>query len=87
MLTEQTVIDKIEILENGQIQVRKSRRIFDNDIKIAEAYHRHVLEPGQGLVGEDKRVADHARLAWTPEVIESFRLKKEMLLKNGGGTK
>ena len=76
MLTEQTIISAITILEDGQLQIRRSRRILDNGVQIAEQYHRHVLAPGDALAAEDARVQAVARVLWTPEVVTEYRRKR-----------
>jgi len=73
MLTEETVVDKIEILEGGIIQVRKSTRVYRDGIKIAETYHRHCLEPGADLTEQDSRVAAVAAVIHTKEVIDAHK--------------
>ena len=72
MLTEQNAISAITILEDGQLQIRRSRRVYDGATMLSEQYHRHVLEPGQSLAQEDARVRAVARALWTPEVIQAF---------------
>jgi hypothetical protein len=81
MLTEQTIIDKIEILEDCQIQVRQARRIFDDGKKIAETYHRHVLAPGDDISKEDPRVILVAKVFHTPEVVAQFRANRRSEVK------
>ena len=76
MLTEQTVISQIGVLEDGQLQIRRSRRIFDNGVQIAEQYHRHVLEPGQDISGEDDRVQAVAWVLWLPDVVDAYKEAK-----------
>ena len=73
-LTEQTLISAITILEDGQLQIRRSRRILDNGMQIAEQYHRHVLAPGDETAGEDSRVKAVANLLWTPQVIADYKV-------------
>ena len=75
MLTEQTVISHIGILEDGQLQIRRSRRVYDNDgtTKLSEQYHRHVLGPGDDTTQEDARVRAVAALLWTPAVVQAYR--------------
>ena len=69
-LTEQTVVSAITVLEDGQLQIRRSRRVFDGTEMIAEQYHRHVLDPADPLPpGEDARVQAVVQLLWTPAVI------------------
>ena len=73
MLTEQTVISAIMILEDGQLQVRRSRRVYDGTEMIAEQYHRHVVVPGDSVLGEDPRVRAVAQILHTPEVVAAWK--------------
>ncbi len=73
MYTEQSVIDKIEVLEDGQIQVRRANRVLRDGVKISETYHRHVISPGDDLAREDVKVQVVAKSIWTPEVIAAYR--------------
>ena len=73
-LTEQTIISHIGILEDGQLQVRRSRRVFDDTgTMIAEQYHRHVVAPGDDVTNEDARVRAVAILMHTPTVVQAYR--------------
>lgn len=76
-LVDSTVFSAITILEDGQIQLRRSRRIFDGTTKIAEQYHRYVLAPGDTVTQEDTRVKAIAQVLWTPEVIDAYRVNQE----------
>jgi hypothetical protein len=64
-LTKQTVIDKIEILETGTIQVRTAIRIEENGERLSESYSRHVLQPGDDVTNEDPKVQAIAAAAWS----------------------
>lgn len=64
MITELSVIDKIEVLENGQIQVRRADKVLRDGVEIAKTYHRYVLAPGDDLSGQDARVAAVATAVW-----------------------
>lgn len=68
-LTKKTVIDKIEALENGTIQVRAAIRVLEDDVLLSQTYHRHTLSPGDDLTKEDPRVQAIAAAAWTAEVM------------------
>ena len=72
-LTELAVISQITALEDGQIQVRRSRRVYDGVEMIAEQYHRHVVIPGDSVVSEDPRVRAVAQVLHTPEVIAAWK--------------
>jgi hypothetical protein len=63
-LTKEVVIDKIEVLETGAIQVRQATRVLEDDAVLSTSYHRHVLQPGDDLTNEDPKVAAVATAAW-----------------------
>lgn len=71
-LTERNVIDKIEVLENGIIQVRRADIIERDGAEISRTYHRWTLTPGQDISDQEQRVKDIANAAWTPEVIAAY---------------
>lgn len=72
-LEEVSVVDKIEILLNGCIQVRRRDQILKNGMEVAATYHRHALVPGDSLDNEDPRVVSIAEVVWTPQVIEDYQ--------------
>jgi len=80
MYTEQVAIDKIEILEDGQIQIRKATKVFKDGIEIAKTYHRHVIEPGQDTSEEDDKVKAVTEAIWTEEVINAYEIKKNSII-------
>jgi hypothetical protein len=63
-LTKETVVDKIEVLENGIIQVRSAIRVLEDGEIISQSYHRHALARGDDLTGEDPQVVAIANAAW-----------------------
>ena len=72
----------ISILEDGQIQVREDRVIFDNDVEITRLHHRHVIEPGQDLTSEPSdRARRIATMEWTPEVVKNYTEKKNKAIQ------
>ena len=76
-LEEQSVVDKIEVLLAGQIQVRRRDQVLKDGVEIAATYHRHVLSPGDDLSNEDPRVVAIAEATWTPEVIAAYQASLE----------
>ncbi len=72
VITEKSIISKIEVLEDGQIQVQRANLILRDGVVIAKEYHRHVLAPGDSLVKEDTRVRAVATAVHTPEVVQAF---------------
>jgi hypothetical protein len=63
-LIKEVVIDKIEVLESGSIQVRQATRVLEDDKVLSTSYHRHVLEKNANLTNEDPKVAAVATAAW-----------------------
>jgi hypothetical protein len=72
-LEEKSVVDKVEVLLNGSIQVRRRDQILKDDVEIAATYHRHVVNPGDDVSNEDPRVAAIAAATWTEEVIAAYQ--------------
>ena len=50
-LTKETVIDKIEVLEMGQVQVRTATRVKEDGTVLSSSFNRHYITP-QTKVGE-----------------------------------
>jgi hypothetical protein len=73
MFSEKVVIDRIEILEDGQIQVRQASRVYRDDKKIAETYFREVLAPGDILDKQDEKVKAIAMTIWTEDVVNRYK--------------
>ncbi len=76
-LTEDTIIDSIDVLVDGQIQVRRSDRILRDGVEVAHTFHRHVVAPGDDLSKEDSRVADIGAVVHTAEVIAAYKAAQE----------
>lgn len=71
-LTKENVVDKIEVLENGTIQVRTATRIDEDGTVLSSSFHRHVLTPNQDLTDQDPKVIAIANAVWTPEVVSAY---------------
>jgi hypothetical protein len=71
-LTKTEVVDKIEVLENGTIQVRCATRIDEDGTVLSSSFHRHVLSPGDDLTDQDLKVSAIANATWTPEVVSAY---------------
>jgi hypothetical protein len=72
-LTEKTITDKIEVIENNSIQVRTANIIEKDGTEIARTFHRHVLAPGDDLTNQDPKVQAIANAVWTEEVIAAYQ--------------
>jgi len=73
MYEERSVIDRIEVLEDGQIQVRRADRVLKDGVIIAQTYHRHVLAPGDTIDSADERLVAVTKAIWTKDTIDKFK--------------
>jgi len=71
-LSKETVVDKIEVLENGCVQVRQANRIMEDGKIISSSYHRSVVSPGQDYSQEDAKVQAICAVTHTAEVIAAY---------------
>jgi hypothetical protein len=71
-LTKSTMVDRIEVLESGQIQVRTATVIDEDGTELSRAFHRQVLAPGDDLAGHSDRVVAVANATWTDQVIADW---------------
>ena len=72
-LTEKTIIDKIELIENNSIQVRTATVIEKDGTELTRTFHRHVVAPGADLTNEDPKVQAIANAIWTEEIIAAYQ--------------
>ena len=75
MLEEITLTDKIEVIQNGSLQIRHRHAIIDSDTgdEKAASFHRHVKTPGDDVTGECERVQAVAAAVWTQECIDAYQ--------------
>jgi hypothetical protein len=83
MLEKQIAIDKIEILELCQIQVRQITRIIEDGVELSASYFRWSLVPTDDLTSQDPKVIAIANAIWTPEVISAYKAAQELVSKSG----
>ena len=83
-LTKETVVDKIEVLEDGNIQVRTATRVLEDGAQLSSSFHRHILVPSTkasgswadtDISGEDARVQAVANATWTAAVKTAYQEK------------
>lgn len=76
-LEKETVVDLIETLENGCVQVRTATRILDDGAVVSSSFHRHVVAPGDDYSQEDPRVQAICAVVQTPEVVAQYKAMQE----------
>lgn len=72
-LEKQTVVDRIEVVGLGSVQVRTATKIVEDGVVLSQSFHRHVVNPGEDYSGEDARVQAICAATHTPEVIEAYK--------------
>lgn len=67
------IVDRIEVVENGSVQVRTKTAILEDGKQISGSFHRHVVAPGADYSGEDARVQAICAATHTAEVIAAYK--------------
>jgi hypothetical protein len=67
------VVDRIEVIENGTVQVRTKTAIKEDGVEISSKFHRHVVAPGADYSAEDARVQAICAATHTAEVIAAYK--------------
>ena len=75
-LTERTEIDRIEIVNNWNIQVRQCTTIERDGQFVSNSFHRWVLNPDDDISGQEQKVQDICNAAWTDEVKAAYQTFK-----------
>jgi len=73
MLEKVILVDLIEVVENGCIQVRIKNAIMEDGKQISGSFHRHVVAPGDDYSGEDAKVQAIAASIHTDSVIAAYK--------------
>lgn len=73
MLEKVVIVDRIEVVENGSVQVRARTSIREDGVQIGGSFHRHVVAPGDDYSGEDARVQAICAATHTPQVIAAYQ--------------
>lgn len=66
-------VDRIEVVENGLVQVRTKTAIMEDGKQISATFHRHVVVPGADVSGEDARVQAICAATHTADVIAAYK--------------
>jgi hypothetical protein len=67
------IVDRIEVIENGCVQVRTKTAIKEDGVEISSKFHRHVVAPGNDYSAEDARVQAICAATHTSEVIAAYK--------------
>ena len=67
------VVDRIEVLANGCVQVRTKTAIMEDGVQISGSFHRHVVAPGDDYAAEDARVKAICKATHTAAVVSAYK--------------
>jgi len=77
MLEKNTVIDKIEVVSNGTVQVRQATIITENGNQLSRTFHRWCITPGEDYSTQEQQVQDICKVTHTAEVIAAYKAQLE----------
>jgi hypothetical protein len=83
-LTEKIEIDRIEVVNDWNIQVRQATTIEKDGVFVSKTFHRWVLNPDSDITNQEQKVQDICNTAWTQEVKDAwiaFKQEQENRLK------
>ena len=76
-LDKQTKIDRVEVIENGTVQVRQATIITEDGNQISRTYHRWCITPGEDYSTQEQQVQDICKVTHTAEVIAAYQAQLE----------
>ena len=79
MLEKIEIVDRIEVLENGCVQVRTKTAIMEDGKQISGNFHRHVVAPGDDYSAEDAKVQAICAAVHTAEVVAAYKASQVAL--------
>ena len=66
-------VDRIEVLENGMVQIRTKTAIMEDGKQISGTFHRHVVAPGDDYSKQDARVQAICKATHTAAVVSAYQ--------------
>ena len=73
MLEKVVLVDLIEVVESGAVQVRTKTAIMEDGKQISGTFHRHVVAPGDDYSAEDARVKAICAATHTAAVVTAYK--------------
>lgn len=67
------IVDRIEVVESGVVQVRTKTAILEDGKQISGTFHRHVVAPGDDYSAEDARVKAICAATHTAAVVAAYK--------------
>tara|TARA_A100001391_G_scaffold28716_1_gene15480 strand:- start:38 stop:322 length:285 start_codon:yes stop_codon:yes gene_type:complete len=90
-ITKEVKVDKIEVVQDWNIQVRTATIVKEDGVELTRSFHRHVLVPfssskaednswthtATDISGEAANVQAIANVVWTDDVKTAYKTFKE----------
>ena len=67
------VVDRIEVVEDGCVQVRTRTAIMEDGKEISNKFQRHIVAPGDDYSAENAKVQAICAAVHTAEVIATYQ--------------
>ena len=77
MLEKQETYSKIEVLESGHIQLRKTMKVLDDGQVISQSHHRSVVTPLDDITSLPQSVQDVCNAYWNEDIRSNFNSDSE----------
>jgi hypothetical protein len=72
-ITKEMIVDRIEVVENGCVQVRTKTSVKEDGKEISSTFHRHVVAPGDDYSAETDRVQAICAATHTADVVNAYK--------------
>lgn len=79
MLEKIQIVDRIEVVESGVVQVRTKTAIMEDGKQISGNFHRHTVAPGDDYSAEDARVQAICAATHTADVVAAYKAAQAAL--------
>lgn len=79
MLEKQESYSRIEVLESGNVQLRKTTTVLDNGEVLSQSHHRSVVSPLNDISDLPDNVQAVCNAFWTDELIANFQSQQNEL--------
>jgi hypothetical protein len=73
MLEKIEIVDRIEVVESGCVQVRTKTTIMEDGKQISATFHRTTLPPGHDYSDQDARVQAICAATHTADVVAAYK--------------
>ena len=79
MLEKKESYSKIEVLESGHVQLRKTTTVLDDGQVLSQAHHRSIVKPNDDISHLPDNVQAVCNAFWTDEIKAKFETVEEVV--------